>query len=89
MYKLIDNQGENGFGLTKELYENKKDIIDRLISFHESDFERTEEYVSLRKYTENYWNKNKKGNVIDKQLEAILDYGDWSIKIIKKKRKNL
>lgn len=73
MYRIIDLQGDCGYNLTKRLYKTEKQVLETLISFHETDFDGEGKYKSLSDYIMQY-----KG--INKQLEIMCDYGGWDYK---------
>jgi hypothetical protein len=79
MYKIIDLQGDNGFGLTKGRFKTKKAIVERLASFHDVDFtgcinEKGEDIeVSIFEFLKQFKTTQAK-------LDYLLQYGEWEIK---------
>jgi hypothetical protein len=77
MYKIIDLQIEGREFADGALFKNKEEIVEQLADYHDIDFTGTDD-----KYNElSIWEYFKfwKINTTKKQLEYLLQYGDWKI----------
>lgn len=77
MYKIIDEQGDNGVSFTHEYFKTTKQIIKRLANYHSIDYtgvkDNDEPYNDIYEFLNTL--KNDK-----ERLEWLLDYGTWRIK---------
>lgn len=80
MYRIIDLQG---MGIhEEERFETKAEIVEHLANFHDIDFSGTDDKnneLDIWEYFK-FW----KLNTVKKQLEYLLQYGEWEIETIGK-----
>jgi len=75
MYKIIDLQGVGT--MEERLFETKADIVEALASYHNIDFSGTDDKdneLTIEEYFK-FW----KINTIQKQLDYLLEYGEWQV----------
>ena len=82
MYKIIDLEGDNGYSLTKEIFETKREIIKILAEFHNDDYDGVKAndgyYKDIFEFLDTLKSEEDK-------LNWLLDYGQWEIEEIKSK----
>jgi len=77
MYKIRDLQFECKYFADGTLFENKKEIIDHLASYHDTDFsgvDNEDNELNIWDYFK-YWGIN----TIKEKLNWLLEYGEWKI----------
>jgi len=77
MYKIIDLQIEGREFADGALFKNKEEIVEQLADYHDIDFTGTDDKdneLSIWEYFK-FW----KINTTKKQLEYLLQYGEWKI----------
>ena len=75
MYKIIDLQGAGTHA--DEIFKTKGEIVEHLANYHDIDFVGTDNKdneLSIWDYFK-FW----KINTIKKQLDYLLQYGEWAI----------
>jgi hypothetical protein len=80
MYKIIDLQGMGTH--EEERFKTKREIAEHLTNYHNIDFIGTDDKdneLSIEEYFK-FW----KINTVEKQLEYLLQYGDWSISRVRR-----
>lgn len=80
MYKIADLQINGRYFANGEEFKTKEDVVEQLLSFHDIDFEGTDDKdneLDIYEYLK-FW----KINTIEKELAWVLEYGQWDIEKI-------
>jgi hypothetical protein len=81
MYKIIDLQILGREFADGALFKNKSEIVEQLADYHDIDFVGTDDKdneLSIEEYFK-FW----KINTTKKQLDYLLQYGEWKIQKVK------
>ena len=81
MYKIRDLQIEGRYFADGALYKNKEEVVEQLADYHDIDFSGSDDKdneLSIWEYFK-FW----KINTIQKQLDYLLQYGEWAIEKVK------
>ena len=81
MYQIIDLQLGGELFSDGERFKNKKEVLERLVSYHDIDFtgsDDKEKELNIKDFFK-FW----KINTFKEQLNYILEYGSWEIEKIK------
>jgi hypothetical protein len=77
MYRIKDLQIEGRYFADGEPFKTKKEVVNQLASYHDIDFTGTDDKdneLSIWEYFK-FW----KINTTEKQLDYLLQYGEWEI----------
>ena len=76
-YRIRDLQFECRYFADGAVFNSKEEILEQLISYHDIDFigvDKDDNELTIEEYFKFY-----KIDTFEKQLEWILDYGEWEI----------
>jgi hypothetical protein len=83
MYMIIDLQVPGRYFAGGALFKNKVQIVDQLADYHDIDFSGTDDKgnkLSIKEYFK-FW----KIDTVQKQLDFLLEHGDWKLEKVDKK----
>lgn len=86
MYKIADLQIPGRYFADGSKYKTKSDIVEQLLSYHDIDFSGTDDKnneLDIWDYLV-FW----KIKTTKERLDWVLEYGQWAIEKVEKKRKN-
>lgn len=72
MYKIVDTQIEGKYFWDGYVFQNKKEIIDVLASYHEVDYGDNTKYNNIYKFLDTLKND-------EERLNWLLEYGQWGL----------
>lgn len=81
MYRIADLQITGRYFSEGAIYETKADVVEQLVDYHSIDFSGTDDKdneLEIWEYLE-FW----KINTTQKQLDWVLEYGQWDIEEVK------